>query len=135
MAGNENYMNAERQCNIIRKALPNHKILLYKKNEFKKLLKECKNDTLSIVILFSAGCKNTYDLVKSKFKNVWVVEPHYSYVSNIKEAIKIGLPKNHVILGPKKARGMGIISGCRSTPINLNHFQSLTWVCKIIDKI
>lgn len=132
MAGIEKDMSAESQCEIVRKSLPGRKVLLYRRNESSRLIKDSYRDTSSVIILFSAGCKESYNIIISTLCDVWVVEPHISYGEGIRSAIRIGFPKNRIILGPDRNRGLGISVGCRKTPKGLNHFGSLRWVCGLI---
>ena len=132
MAGIEKDMSAEKQCDIVRKNLPGRKIILYNRGEYKRLIRDSYRDTLSVIILFSAGCKDSYSVIESVLCDVWIVEPHYSYGGNIRKCISIGFPRNRVVLGPYKERGLGVVKGCRITPVGLGHFDSLEWVCGLI---
>lgn len=132
MAGIEKDLSAENQCEIIRKSLPGRKVLLYRRNESSRLIKDCYGDTTSIIILFSAGCKNSYNIIESVLCDVWIVEPHFSYGESVRKCIDIGFPRKRIILGSDKGRGLGISRGCRSTPKGLGHFDSLEWVCGLI---
>ena len=134
MAGIEKDMSADRQCDIVRKNLPGHKVILYKRGEYKRLIRDSHRDTSSVIILFSAGCKDSYSVIESVLCDVWIVEPHYSYGGNIRKCISIGFPRDRVLLGSTKERGMGIDKGCRKTPRAFGHFGSLEWVCWIIGK-
>ena len=132
MAGIEKDLSAEKQGDIIRKSLPNHKVIVYKKNEIKRLLRDSKGDTSSRIILFSYSCKWSYEVITSVLCDVWVVEPHWSSSKVINDCILIGFPKRHIILGPKPNRGFGISKGCSMTPSGLGHFESLKFVSKKI---
>ena len=70
-----------------------------------RLIRDSHRDTSSVIILFSAGCKDSYSVIESVLFDVWIVEPHFSYGGNIRKCISIGFPKNRVIVGPHKARG------------------------------
>lgn len=132
MAGLEKDLSADKQAEIIKKALPNHKVITFKKNEVNKIINYSMKDTNSVIVLFSAACKNSYEIIISTLCDVWIVEPHNSYGKQIREAIKIGFPKKQIILGPKPIRGFGISKGCRNTPNNLDHFQSLKYVSNFL---
>ncbi len=134
MAGIERDLSAKNQCKIVEKSFPNRKVILYKRGEYKRLIRDSYRDTSSVIILFSAGCKDSYSVIESVLCDVWIIEPHYSYSKNINKAISIGFPKDHIILGPVKERGLGIIRGARSTPRGLNHFESLAWICGLINR-
>ena len=132
MAGIERDLSSEKQGDIIRRCLPNHKVIVYKKNQLKKLLKDSKGDTSSTIILFSYSCKWSWEVITSVTCNVWVVEPHWSSSKVINDCISIGFPKRQIILGPNPNRGFGINRGCSMTPNGLGHFESLKFVCKRI---
>jgi hypothetical protein len=134
MAGIEKDLTAQKQCDIVKSSLPNHKVQLYKRGEYKRLIRDSYRDTTSIIILFSAGCKDSYSVIESVLCDVWIVEPHISYGENIRKCISIGFPKSKIVLGPYKERGFGISNGCRRTPDGLGHFKSLEWVCGLIRK-
>jgi hypothetical protein len=134
MAGIEKDMSATKQSELIRKSLPNHKVILYRRGEHKRLIRDSYKDTSSVIILFSAGCKDSYSVIESVLCDVWLVEPHFSYGGNIRRCISIGFPRSRVIVGPYKERGMGISEGCRRTPVGLGHFDSLVWVCGLVKK-
>jgi hypothetical protein len=132
MAGIEKDMSAQKQSELVKRSLPGRKVILYKRSEYKRLIRDSYRDTSSVIILFSAGCKNSYSVIESVLCDVWIVEPHFSYGGNIRKCISIGFPRNRVVLGPSKERGLGMVRGCRRTPKGLGHFKSLEWVCGII---
>ena len=134
MAGIEKVLSARNQCKIVKRSFPGRKVILYKRGEYIRLIRDSYRDTSSIIILFSAACKDSYSVIESVLCDVWIVEPHYSYGKNINKAVRIGFPRNHIILGPVKERGLGIIRGARVTPKGLNHFESLEWVCGLIKR-
>jgi hypothetical protein len=132
MAGIEKDMSAENQANILRNALPESKIIVYRKNQVKKIIDDSNQYPSSKIVLFSAACRNSYEIIISTICDVWVVEPHYSSGKEIKKSIKIGFPKKQIILGPNKSRGDGIVNGCLKTPKGLNHFESLNYLSKFL---
>lgn len=134
MAGIEKDLSAIKQSELVRKSLPSHRVILYRKGEYKRLIRDSYRDTTSVIILFSAGCKDSYSVIESVLCDVWIVEPHFSYGVNIRKCISIGFPRDRVIVGPYKDRGMGIVKGCRRTPVGLGHFDSLVWVCGLVKK-
>lgn len=131
MAGLEKDKSAERQAEILQKALPTATIITYKHTEIDRLLRDMKGKQ-ETVVLFSAAARHTLTVVLETNAHVWVVEPHISTRKPIRTAIKLGLPVSQVILGPKPPRGAGIHKYCVSTPNGIGHFGALRFAGSLI---
>lgn len=134
MAGIEKDVSSDGQANILRKALPHSNIIVYKRNQVTKIIQDSRKNSNCKIVLFSAACKNSYEIIISTTCDVWIIEPHFSSSKEIKKSLLIGFPKNQIILGPTKERGEGIIKGCHKTPKSYNHFQSLNYFATLLNK-
>lgn len=103
-----------------------------------------KQNPKSIVILFSAGCKQANDLsLLMKHKNrMFIVEP-YALSKNTRDsvgdAVKVGVPEKNVIVkkldkGQYGGRGFGIVPNPTFTPDGFGHWGALTYIGSFVNQ-
>lgn len=92
------------------------------------------------IFLFSAGCRRSYEISnlygvnKNKF---YIIEPAYTggvTTTSVQDAVKYGVPANHVFVGEGSSRGEGIVYGAsdsRTNPITC-HYCSVSSVGRMV---
>ncbi len=94
------------------------------------------------IFLFSAGCRRSYEISnlygvnKNKF---YIIEPAYTggeTTTSVRDAVKYGVPTNHVFVGPGSSRGQGIVNGASDSKTNPRgcHYCSISSVGSLFRK-
>ena len=100
------------------------------------ILNSIKSNPQSIVILFSAGAKNSSSVANEIIKNkgdlnkMYILEPYNDFKTtydSVNKAIKLGVPQKNVWIGTTQSTGLGIIINPNKTPFCLpKHWCSLS---------
>lgn len=91
------------------------------------------------VVLFSAGCRwaDEVSVLVRDPARVWILEPWAKGRSTrwgIKTAVSFGVPQSNVVVGPNRARGLGIVSAPARTPHGTGHLGSLRTLGRLISR-
>jgi len=87
------------------------------------------------VVMFSAGCAKADSIAADKNSNkskIYIVEPWAKNGNtHVSDAVKSGVPANHVYVGSTAERGKGVVAGASSSNAT-SHFEALTKIAPIV---
>lgn len=129
------------QVNLVKKGSKYDKILGFRYNDLNGTLKAIEKNPTYSVILFSAGCRYSFDVAKKmkqfdNIKNLYLAEPYALssiHTNNAKKSVDLGLPEQNIFVGDSKATGLGIVNNpTKTSNCTPRHWCSLTDVGKKI---
>jgi hypothetical protein len=132
-------ISATEQSKLLKRGLGNDvKVFRFNVSNY-DLNNHIKNQKFNTIILFSAGCRKTFEVVKNPYvdaRKVFVIEP-YAVDSEIRtiirNAVNNGLPKENIFVGPNRDRGLGVLGSERlPSSQSIGHLEALESVGRII---
>jgi hypothetical protein len=121
-----------------------YSIKAYRYTNGKELISDITKNSKVIVVMFSAGCSQSFAVAKAmknnnqKLSNVYIVEPYHSggtTTKSVQKAVELGVPQKNVLVGTNSNTGLGVVSNTTQTPkCSPKHWCSLTKVGEIISK-
>jgi hypothetical protein len=130
-------LNISQQVSKLKNNLSGKNITGFRYKDLSGALQGIKDNPNSYVILFSAGCNYSSkiaDVIKDKNK-LFIVEPYAlsaGVTNSVNSAVSSGVPNSNVVVGPIKARGLGVVPGSTKTPSSYDHWGALEFVSNLI---
>jgi len=136
-----NDKSIEEQVNLVREGSNYENILGFRYNDLNGTIKAIEENPTYSVILFSAGCRYSFDVAKkmkefNNIKNLYLAEPYgvsTTHTNNAKKSVDLGLPEQNIFVGSSKATGLDIVNNpTKTSNCTPRHWCSLTDVGKKI---